>query len=161
MGYFLRAIVPVLQHEGGYANDPHDAGGETNFGICKRVYPHLDIKHLTREQAIEIYRRDYWRDYMDKISDYRVAAKLFDMSVNMGHGQANKIVQRAVGVTADGVFGPHTLSAVNDMEPDRLLKNIITEQLEFYDNIVERKPDQIVFLKTWTRRAGWVPSEVV
>lgn len=161
MSYFLKAIIPVLEHEGGYVNHPADPGGETNFGITKRVYPNLDIKSLTKDQAIGIYHRDYWMPYMDKIKDYRVAAKLFDMSVNMGHSRANKILQKSLFITADGVFGPQTLIAVNKAVPDTLLKEIITNQLEFYDNLVQKKPDMLVFLKGWTKRASWVPKEVV
>ena len=29
-------IEIVLEHEGGYVNDPKDPGGETNFGVAKR-----------------------------------------------------------------------------------------------------------------------------
>ncbi|WP_425526518.1 glycosyl hydrolase 108 family protein [Xanthomonas oryzae] len=50
----------MLSHEGGYVNDPRDPGGETQWGISKRAYPELNIRALTRDQAIEIYRRDYW-----------------------------------------------------------------------------------------------------
>jgi lysozyme family protein len=44
--YFDKSIPYILAHEGGYSNNLNDAGGETNFGITKRVYPHLDIKNL-------------------------------------------------------------------------------------------------------------------
>lgn len=30
---FNKAFERVIQHEGGYVNDPRDAGGETKFGI--------------------------------------------------------------------------------------------------------------------------------
>uniref|UniRef100_UPI0039E582BF glycosyl hydrolase 108 family protein n=1 Tax=Klebsiella pneumoniae TaxID=573 RepID=UPI0039E582BF len=53
-------IGRVLGHEGGYVNDPRDPGGETQFGISKRAYPNVDIKGLTRETAISIYKRDFW-----------------------------------------------------------------------------------------------------
>lgn len=154
----MRAIGPVLEHEGGYVNHPADPGGETKYGITKRNYPNLDIKSLTREQAIQIYFHDYWKAYMDQIHDYRIAAKLFDMSVNMGHSRANKIVQKAAGVEADGVIGPHTLEAINSANADELLKEIISRQLEFYDGLVDRKPEMIAFLKGWSNRASWVPS---
>ena len=57
---YLACIEVVLKSEGGYVNDPHDPGGETNFGISKRAYPSVDIKHLTKEGAIAIYKKDYW-----------------------------------------------------------------------------------------------------
>ena len=58
---FDEIIEKVLEHEGGYVNDPDDAGGETNYGIAKRWYPNVDIKNLTKEQAKKIYHTDYWR----------------------------------------------------------------------------------------------------
>lgn len=82
---FDKAIKVVLAHEGGYVNDPNDLGGETNFGISKRSYPTVDIKNLTREQAVEIYRGDWWERYRyGDIEDLDVATKVFDLAVNMG-----------------------------------------------------------------------------
>ena len=37
MADFNKAIDKVLVNEGGYVNDPNDAGGETKFGISKEV----------------------------------------------------------------------------------------------------------------------------
>ena len=53
-------IEIVLEHEGGYVNDPDDPGGETNFGIAKRSHPDVDIANLTKEDAKIIYYQDYW-----------------------------------------------------------------------------------------------------
>ena len=52
---FTSAFDFVLGREGGYVNDPHDPGGETNFGITKRDHPDLDIKNLSIKKAREIY----------------------------------------------------------------------------------------------------------
>ena len=57
---FVRAIDRVLVHEGGDADDPRDAGGRTRWGISQRTYPTLDIRRLTRADAIALYRRDFW-----------------------------------------------------------------------------------------------------
>ena len=46
--------------EGEYSNDPNDPGGETKWGISKRAYPDLDIRNLTKADALAIYFRDYW-----------------------------------------------------------------------------------------------------
>lgn len=81
---FEKAIEFVLKWEGGYVNNPHDPGGETNWGISKRSYPHLDIKGLTKEQAIAIYKKDYWEKCgCDKL-DYPLDIIVFDTAVNCG-----------------------------------------------------------------------------
>src|SRR5437870_3022167 len=36
----LKCIFIIMGFEGGYVNDPLDPGGETNYGISKRAYPH-------------------------------------------------------------------------------------------------------------------------
>ena len=59
MKSFEEIINKVLEHEGGYVNDPTDLGGETKYGITKRFYPDLDIKNLTKEEAKQIYYNDY------------------------------------------------------------------------------------------------------
>tara|TARA_R100000963_G_C4537062_1_gene35886 strand:+ start:39 stop:254 length:216 start_codon:yes stop_codon:yes gene_type:complete len=53
-------IEVVLEHEGGYVNDPDDPGGETNFGVAKRSHPDVDIANLTKDSAKEIYKEHYW-----------------------------------------------------------------------------------------------------
>ena len=39
MKTFNEIIKTVIEHEGGYVNDPTDLGGETKYGITKRFYP--------------------------------------------------------------------------------------------------------------------------
>ena len=96
---------------GGYVQDPRDPGGETKYGISKRSYPRLDIRRLTREQAIEIYRRDFWAPMRcDQLSPM-LAVAAFDCAVNQGKRAAKVMLQRALRVKADGVIGPMTLRA--------------------------------------------------
>ena len=83
---FNNIIEVVLQHEGGYVNDPNDLGGETKYGITKRFYPDVDIKNLTKEQAKTIYHTDYWRRAKcDEVPPY-LRHIYFDMCVNFGQG---------------------------------------------------------------------------
>ncbi len=78
----------VFKWEGGYVNDPNDLGGETKYGITKRWHPNLDIKNLTREQAMEIYYKDYWlKAGCDKMF-YPANLIIFDTAVNMGVSRA-------------------------------------------------------------------------
>lgn len=92
---FEKAIQFTLRWEGGYVNDPDDPGGETNYGIAKAFYPDLDIKNLTKEQAIEIYYKDYWLRYgCDKLP-YPLNIAFFDSTVNPGIKHARRFLQTA------------------------------------------------------------------
>lgn len=148
------AIERTLKHEGGYANDLDDPGGETNYGISKRSYHSLDIKNLTREEAIEIYRRDYWVPMWSGIESQDVADCLFDFSVNAGILTAIRQFQKSVGelvagpLIVDGVFGPATLAATNSVNPMELLRTFTLARLVYYASLSRQK-----YLKGWFRRA--------
>ena len=94
---FDRAIEFVLRWEGGLANHGADPGGLTNYGISKASYPDLDIANLTKEQAIDIYRRDYWqRSGADKMA-WPLCLVHLDSAVNAGVGKAQKWLAESGG----------------------------------------------------------------
>ena len=76
---FEKIINKVIEHEGGYVNDSLDKGGEPNFGITKRWYPDVDIKNLSKEDAIAIYYRDYWKPSKAEKLPEHLQATYFDM----------------------------------------------------------------------------------
>lgn len=155
---FRRALAFALRWEvgadkdGGYTNDPHDPGGETRWGISKRSYPGLDIRALSREQAEEIYFRDYWsasgvqRSFCSVLS-WPLNIAHFDCTVNVGnwkvartgepifHGRANMILQRAAGVEDDGQIGPITLRAIEAYAPRTLAHEAIERRDLYYDSL--------------------------
>ncbi len=152
MARFDNAIGQLLKHEGGYVNHPADPGGETNFGISKRSYPSVDIKNLTVETATEIYRHDYWQPIYGGIESQDIAAKIFDLGVNMGTCAAHRILQRALctighTVAVDGLFGPHTLTAVNAVYQDTMMVSIRAEATMYYLGL-----GKMEFLNGWLRR---------
>jgi len=106
---FKHAVELILEHEGGYVNHPDDRGLETNFGISKRAYPEVDIKNLTKTEAKEIYRRDYWNRVMGDDLPFPLALVTFDAAVNSGVSRASKWLQTAVEAYPDGVVGPLTV----------------------------------------------------
>jgi hypothetical protein len=58
-GGFEHAVSTVLQNEGGYA--PKDMNGKpVNFGINQGANPDLDVKNMTKDQAIQVYHDRYW-----------------------------------------------------------------------------------------------------
>jgi lysozyme family protein len=161
MADFQEAILIVLQHEGGYVNDPADSGGETNFGICKRSYPDLDIAHITRADAEAVYERDFWSPLLlDQIVDQQIATKVFDTAVLTGKQRAVKILQRAVQsagggiVELDGVLGPKTIAAANASSPLLLLQSYRQLLVVFYNGLVRATPSDKKFLQGWLNRAN-------
>ena len=156
MSNFEYALPFILLHEGGYVDDPSDHGGITNFGLCQRSYPDLDIANLTRDEAIAIYQRDFWQTSWDQL-DKRVAAKVFDISVNCGLVWGPKILQRALGVSDDGIVGPATIAAANKTDTDTLLQAMCDQMEKHYEAIVAANPGDQKFLNGWESRASWIP----
>lgn len=156
---FQKAVGVVLAHEGGYVNNPNDPGGETRWGISKRSYPNLDIKSLTREQAIEIYRRDWWdRLRLGEIQDPDVATKVLDLSVNVGAKTGIMLLQRALAaagkpVSVDGVMGPQTIAAVNAADPRMVLAALRSEAAGHYRLLIAKNSKLAVFERGWLNRA--------
>lgn len=164
MANFQTAIEFVLNHEGGYVNDPADPGGETKYGITKRSYPRLDIKNLTVQQAKEIYYRDFWiKNKFDMIVSDSVAQKCFDTAVNIGSVKAVTLIQRACNLIdtdptkrlkVDGIIGPKTLNFVNTIDESTFLFVFRDLQAEYYKALVRRKPKKKKFLQGWLNRAA-------
>jgi len=155
---FERAIVVVLEHEGGYVDNPSDHGGATNYGISERWNPGVDVESLTRDDAIEIYWETRWdgRGY-DGLPE-RTAIKTFDLAVNMGSKTAITILQRAlravrVRVAIDGVLGPETTGAVSRVCEIALLAAIRSEAASEYGLRLARDESQAVFAEAWMERA--------
>lgn len=115
MTRFEYCVDKVLAREGGLVNDPNDPGGLTKFGISQRQYPTLDIASLTREDAVAIYFRDYWQPSRAASLPPPLDLYLFDGAVNQGIGPSVRRLQLAVGAVQDGVIGPHTLYAIDQL----------------------------------------------
>jgi lysozyme family protein len=149
---FNRCINVILRNEGGYVNHPNDPGGETNMGIAKKFYPDLDIKNLTKNQAIEIYYKDYWSKMnLLGIYDENLILQIFDMGVNAGIKTAIKIIQRIVEAEVDGWIGDETTGLINKSEID-LVDLYKQERKKYYFSLARRKPDLQVFLAGWLNR---------
>jgi len=100
-----KIIDAVIAREGGYVNNPDDRGGATNFGITQAVaraqgYA-ADMRDMPRDEAVSIYTRLYWlKPKLDQIANAapELAAKLFDIAVNMGPATAIGFLKRALNV---------------------------------------------------------------
>ncbi len=160
---FDACLTLVLGAEGGFSNDPRDAGGATNFGITigtltewrrsrtpgATVTPD-DVRALKLEEAKEIYRSRYWNITRCEDLPAGVDLLVFDMGVNAGPGRSARILQEILGVEQDGSIGPVTLNGLNTCPVDKVIRDFSTKRLDFYRSLDDFK----VFGAGWTNRAN-------
>jgi hypothetical protein len=100
-----KRIDALIGREGGYANDPRDAGGETMWGITvavARAFGYTgSMREMPRSTAALIYKTRYWTqpkfDIIEQVSP-ALAEKLFDIGVNCGQATGVRFLQRALNV---------------------------------------------------------------
>lgn len=148
VGNFRYSIPLVLKHEGGFVNDPDDVGGATNKGITlttfrKYVKPKAtidDLRKLTDEQAIDVYKQHYWDACRCDMLPAGVDHAVFDFAVNSGTGRAKEFLQSVVDTPVDRRIGPATLKAVNAMAPAKLVDVLCNKRSVYIkDRVVSGK----------------------
>lgn len=162
---FASAVERVLEHEGGWVNDPDDEGGETRHGISSASYPDEDIANMTRERARALYRRDYWDKAKVELLPHGIRGTVFDMAVNAGPSRAVSLLQKALGslqsveVDVDGVVGPQTAQAAKSVHPETLLHAYTARRIDYYLGLGAARPRLQKFQRGWMRRAySWVAA---
>jgi hypothetical protein len=85
----------TLPHEGGYA--PHDANGApVKYGVNQAANPGVDVKHLTEDQAAQIFTEKYWnKSGAARLSPALAAAHADTYFINPG--EADKILHASGG----------------------------------------------------------------
>jgi lysozyme family protein len=168
MAQFQTAYDIVRKHEGGFQIMPEDSGNYnsrkelvgTNWGINAQVYEqHIgrppsarDMRDMPRHVALSIFKQIYWdRINGDQIKDQQVANIYFDGNVNHGRWGI-QMMQRAAGVTADGLPGPLTLAAINSASGYKLFTAYKDIRRAGYHDLVRRRPKDQRFLRGWLIR---------
>lgn len=155
----------ILSWEGGYVNDPCDAGGATNKGVTiatwKRqgydkngdgVIDVKDLKLITDSDACSILKKNYWdRWCADSIEDQSIANTLVDWVWGSGC-YGIKIPQQMLNVTADGIVGPKTIRALNEQDPKEFFDKLSSRRRAYLESICKTRPANRKFLKGWLRR---------
>jgi lysozyme family protein len=159
---FLESVDVVLADEGGLVNNPSDPGGVTKFGISQRSYPKLDIANLTRDGAIAIYYADFWQKFgLDYLTPH-IAAKVFNIGVDIYMPPAIACLQRAcracgVEMLETAVVDGSTRDAVErlTMANEPALMAALRSELAAHYRLVaanQGRRDQ-AFIRGWLTRA--------
>lgn len=147
-------LIDVLEGGGKYTDRPSDPGGKTKWGISQKQYPALDIRNLSRDQAVQIYFDDYWVPcYGDNLPG-PLALIVFCAWVNMPPAVVARCLQRAVGsVEVDGRLGSRTLGGARRYTPAYELRvRMNRECIGYYTRLVEAKPYLHANLNGWIGR---------
>ncbi len=156
---FPAALSFILDREGGYVDDPDDMGGATNQGITQATYDRsrsplrsLPVRGITDEEVADIYLRNYWLAGRCNEMPWPLSLAHFDGLVQHRPKAAKKMLQRALGVTVDGIVGDITIAAAKAAPSEYATRTLIAERKSYYRGIVINKPVQKKFLKGWENR---------
>lgn len=173
MAKFNLALLKVLSHEGDYVNDPDDLGGETYKGIARNshsswegweiidkskkdlVFPANLIKHAKLQQLVEqFYFELFWQPLKaNQIQNQTSADSVFDFAVNSGPSNSARLVQSIVGAKIDGIIGEITLNKINSMDFAHFQAALTVAKMEYYMNIIRKRPTSKKFLLGWISRS--------
>lgn len=162
----VKKLAPIIfGWEGGLANDPVDRGGLTNMGVTldtwravgydktgDGVIDGADLKLLDKKDVINVLKKHYWDRWKgDHIRSQSLANILVDWVWASG-AWGIKIPQRILGVPADGVVGPMTLTTLNEANARNLFFRIKEERIRFVEDICRKNPTQVRFRNGWLNR---------
>lgn len=133
---FDDSFTALIGNEGGYSNNPADPGGETMWGITARVARKHGydgpMRDLPLDTAKAVAKAEYWDAVRGDELSPRLAFQLFDTCYNSGAGEAVMLLQRSLGVAADGRFGPATMAAIRAFpDEDKLIGRFDANRLLF------------------------------
>lgn len=136
-GGFDAAVSRVLTKEGGYAATDGNSGAPVNFGINQRANPDIDVKNLTKAQAVQIYKDRYWTPIGGDNLPASIQSFAMDTAVNMGVGAAKELIAASGG----------NLDTMLELRKQR------------YQGIAAANPDQQKYLNGWLARADKAAQE--
>jgi lysozyme family protein len=163
----FKHIIPFIRRaEGGWVNDPLDAGGETNSGIIYSVWTsvfgtdaHDRFMAMSDADWGIIYKKLYWDQTLgDQIQSQRIADIIVDWVWGSGKHYPEIDIQDILihsfgaHIGEDGDFGPATIAAINATDEQQLWDAIVAKRFWFLDQCVVAHPTNARFLQGWKNR---------
>lgn len=174
----------IVRREGGLVDDLFDRGGITNHGVSLKYAKGRgldldndgdtdadDIRLVTPEDAVALYKADFFfGPKYDRLPE-AVQPFLFDFAVNAYHARATMTLQRVCNevkraapelafapLKEDGLNGRKTIHACETAMAATgeavFVNAMVEERIRFYEAICENDPTQRRFLRGWTARAN-------
>lgn len=162
---FDACLAKTLSHEGGWADDPRDAGGATMKGITIGTYrgwkgravTKAELRAISDAEVAAIYRQNYWNAVRGDELPAGLDMVAFDAAVNSGVSRGAKWLQTAVGAAADGMIGPATIKAANMAHAQTAIDKACDARLAFLKVSKNTKTGALLwptYGKGWSRRVA-------
>lgn len=164
-GNWEYCLAAIRLEEGGNDDDPQDHGGRTSRGITQKEYdaycthkgfPRHDVWTATDGEIDEIYRVSYWQPWCP-IMPSGVDLEFFDEAVNGGMHESALLLQRALGVKADGHIGIITRTALASANPPLLVLAFAEQRLKFYRSLRQFRR----YGRGWTARTLTIKTKAL
>lgn len=158
---FNLSLAKLLDMEGVISDHPLDSGGLTKWGVTQATYDRYrtmlglskqSVAVMPYEEMRGLYYNLYWRPVGAASLPEGLDFVVFQAAVNIGQTTAVRMLQRVLGVTADGVVGPQTLAAVNVRGVSYVIDAFLRAQSDYYGRIVSSNPSQAAFYDGWLNR---------
>ena len=162
---FKNAVQIVLGLEGGFSEyNPSTKDPRTNKGITqpefdefrrKNNFQSKDVKDITTDEAIEIYKQEYWDKIQGDKLDARnpkLAIVIFDSAVNNGIGGANGIIKSIVNTNGNRFDDKMIEDIIAADKSNDLYSNIINKRYQKYKDIIAKNPVMDDYAKGWNNR---------
>ncbi len=153
----------ILRREGGYVDDPADAGGATKYGITQatlsdwrgKAVTKAEVAALSSLEARQIYTQRYIAPFAPAGPLHGALLGLIvDCAVNHSVGRAIQWLQGAAGAVADGQLGPKSKAAIQAAPWRALYVRVLATRIRFYGLLITGKPSQARFAAGWAKRAA-------
>lgn len=158
-GNLQKSMDIMMKLEGGKSDLKSDRGGRTNLGVTQKEYDKFrekqglktnDVFNITKEEAEQIYKLEYWDIIKGDELPLNVAHAMFSYALTDGPQDSVRFVQRLLGVEITGFMGPKTKLAIWTACKNgdkKLTQRILNKQIVRYEN-----DEQDQFKKGWVDR---------
>ena len=168
MSDFKISNAITKKSEGFFCNVPGDSGKMTYVGISRKNFPnwkgwkivdkHLPLKNNQRiidpildELVDGFYIITFWNKIIgDHIDSQRIANLCYDWYVNAGT-PAIKHLCLLIGLDANHI-NLDIVKKINAADEDDLFNKYKQSRIQFYEDLVKRKPALSKFLSGWLKR---------
>jgi lysozyme family protein len=169
----VELIAFIVDHfEGGFVDDPDDPGKATNWGVTQAALGRArrlghdatveDVRSLSRDEGIQILLQDFvYGCGFDRIANWRLRLAVIDAGIHSGTKYSARVLQRILGLRADGIIGPISQEKVNGLSADALrlvAAKHIGDRLRLVGQLVTRRPERQLyrFGEGWCTRVATV-----